>query len=102
VLVEETSPPAGEEAISWMLLTTLPIDTPEQVLLVVDYYCCRWPIENYFKILKSGCRVEERQFETLSREMNAIAVYMIVAWRRRCTSWPPIKNHRRDRRASTP
>lgn len=81
VLVEEASPPEGEDAISWMLLTTLPVDTPEQVLTVVDYYCCRWSIENYFKILKSGCRVEERQFETLSREMNAIAVYMIVAWR---------------------
>jgi hypothetical protein len=81
VLVEEALPPEGEDAISWMLLTTLPIDTPEQVLTVVDYYCCRWPIENYFKILKSGCRVEDRQFETLSRELNAIAVYMIVAWR---------------------
>lgn len=81
VLVEEASPPEGEDAISWMLLTTLPVDTPEQALRVVDYYCCRWPVENYFKILKSGCRVEERQFETLSREMNAVAVYMIVAWR---------------------
>ena len=81
VLVEEASPPEGEDAISWMLLTTLPIDTLDQVLTVVNHYCCRWPIENYFKILKSGCRVEERQFETLSRELNAVAVYMIVAWR---------------------
>lgn len=81
VLVEEAAPPAGEEAISWMLLTTLPIDTPEQVLTVIDYYCCRWPIENYFKILKSGCRIEDRRFETLARHLNATAVYMIVAWR---------------------
>jgi hypothetical protein len=36
---------------------------------------------NYFKILKSGCRVEERQFETIERELNAIAVYMVAAWR---------------------
>ena len=41
----------------------------------------RWPIENFFKVLKSGCRVEERQFETLDRELNAIAVYLIAAWR---------------------
>jgi hypothetical protein len=81
VLVEEASPPAGEPAIRWMLLTTLPIDSLEQVLMVIDYYCCRWPIENFFKILKSGCRIEERQFETLERELNVIAVYMIVAWR---------------------
>lgn len=81
VLVEETSPPEGEAPIQWMLLTTLSIDGLEQVIAVIDYYCCRWPIENFFKILKSGCRIEERQFESLSRELNAIAVYMIVAWR---------------------
>jgi len=81
VLVEEQSPPPGDEAISWMLVTTLPIDTPDQVLTIVDYYCCRWLIESYFKILKSGCRIEERLFETLPRMMNVIAVYMIVAWR---------------------
>ena len=81
VLVEEVAPPEGEDAIQWMLLTTLPIDQAEQVTAVIDYYCGRWPIETFFKILKSGCRIEERQFEVLSREMNAIAVYLIVAWR---------------------
>lgn len=81
VLVEEACPPDGEDPIHWLLLTTLPIDNLEQVITIIDYYCCRWPIENYFKILKSGCRVEERQFETLARELNAIAVYMMVAWR---------------------
>jgi hypothetical protein len=81
VMVEESSPPAGEDPIRWVLMTTLPIDDLDQVLTVIDYYCCRWPIENFFKILKSGCRIEERQFETLTRELNAIAVYMIVAWR---------------------
>lgn len=81
VLVEEAFPPEGEDPIRWLLLTTLPIDNLEQVMTVIEYYCCRWPIENFFKILKSGCRIEERQFETLPRELNAIAVYMIIAWR---------------------
>ena len=81
VLVEELSPPEGEEAIQWVLLTTLPISNLEDVLTIVDYYCCRWPIENLFKILKSGCRIEERQFKKLSRELNAIAVYLVSAWR---------------------
>jgi hypothetical protein len=80
VLVEESSPPEGEDAIQWMLLTTLPIDSPEQVLLVIEYYRARWTIENYFKILKSGCRIEERQFEFLPRHFNALAVFMLVAW----------------------
>lgn len=81
VLVEETSPPDGQVPIQWMLITTLPIDTDEQVRTVVEYYCVRWGIEVYFKTLKSGCRVEDRQFEFLDRELNALAVYMLVAWR---------------------
>jgi hypothetical protein len=81
ILVEEPNPPAGQVAIQWILLTTLPIDTPELVRLAVEYYTVRWGIEVYFKTLKSGCRVEERQFEYLDRELNALAVYMLIAWR---------------------
>ncbi|MEQ1905038.1 MAG: IS4 family transposase [Pirellulaceae bacterium] len=81
VLAEELNPPAGQPAVQWLLLTTLPIASLDEVLTIIDYYCCRWPIENFFKVLKSGCRVEERQFETLDRELNAIAVYLIAAWR---------------------
>ena len=81
VLVEEQNAPDGTHAVQWMLVTTLPIATPEQVQLIVEYYCLRWQIEVYFRTLKSGCRVEERQFETLSRIENSLAVYSIVAWR---------------------
>ena len=81
VLVEEPNPPEGSEAVQWVLLTTLPIDTLEQVQQIIEYYCLRWQIEVYFRTLKSGCRVEERQFETLSRIENSLAVYTMVAWR---------------------
>jgi len=81
VLVEEQHPPEGTDAVQWLLLTTLPIDTTEQVQQIVEYYCLRWQIEVYFRTLKSGCRVEKRQFETLSRVENSLAVYSMVAWR---------------------
>jgi hypothetical protein len=45
VLVREPDPPPGEPAVEWLLVTTLPIDTPEQVRTVVAYYCVRWAIE---------------------------------------------------------
>ena len=38
------------------------------------------PIEIYFKVLKSGCKIEDRQFETSERIKPCIALYMIVAW----------------------
>ena len=49
--------------------------------MIVESYCVRWQIEVYFRTMKSGCRVEERQFETLDRVLNSVAVYSIIAWR---------------------
>jgi hypothetical protein len=81
VLVRELEPPPGEEPVEWLLLTSLPIDTVEQVVQVIDYYCCRWQIEVYFRVLKSGCKVEESQLETAARFRPYLGLCMIVAWR---------------------
>lgn len=81
VLVREPNPPEGEQAIEWILLTTLPIGTLDEVRRVIEYYTVRWTIEVYFRTLKSGCRIEERLFETLERMLACTAMYVIVAWR---------------------
>jgi hypothetical protein len=81
VLVREPNPPAGEPPVEWMLLTTLPIDTPEQARQITEYYCVRWCIEVFFRTLKSGCRVEERRFEHVDRLVPCLGLFLIVAWR---------------------
>ena len=81
VLIEESNAPDGCEPICWLLATTLPIENPEQVKTIVHSYCLRWQIEIFFRTLKSGCRIQERYFEKLSRLLNCVAVYSIVAWR---------------------
>jgi hypothetical protein len=81
VLVSEVDPPAGDEPVEWLLLTSLPIDTVEQVQQIIQYYCVRWMIEIFFRVLKSGCQVEERLFEYMDRLLTCLAVYTIVAWR---------------------
>jgi hypothetical protein len=81
VLAEEPNPPDGATPIQWLLVTTLPIDNSEQVQQIVSYYSIRWQIEIYFRTLKSGCRIEDRQFETLDRILNCLAVYSIIAWK---------------------
>jgi Transposase DNA-binding/Transposase Tn5 dimerisation domain len=81
VLVREVSPPAGEVAVEWLLLTTLPIGSVEQVREVVAYYAVRFLVEVFFRVLKSGCRVEGRRFEHVDRMLPCAAVYLIVAWR---------------------
>lgn len=81
VLVREVQPPAGEAPIEWLLLTSLPVATFDQAGLVIDYYTCRWEVEVFFGVLKSGCTVEALQLETLERFTNCLALYLIVAWR---------------------
>lgn len=81
ILVREIDPPAGEEPIEWLLLTDLPIDTVAAVQQVIAYYCVRWQIEIYFRVLKSGCKVEESQLETAARFRPYLALCLIVAWR---------------------
>jgi Transposase DNA-binding/Transposase Tn5 dimerisation domain/Transposase DDE domain len=81
VLVREVDPPADDVAVEWLLITSLPIDTVDQVRLIVEYYCVRWMVEVYFRVLKSGCRVEARRFERTDRLLPCLAVYQIVAWR---------------------
>jgi len=81
VLVREANPPAGEPPVEWILVTTLPIDTPKQVRTIVEYYCVRWCIEILFRTLKSGCRIEQRRFEHIDRVLPCLGLYLIVAWR---------------------
>lgn len=81
VLCEEMNPPAEETPICWMLVTTLPIETDEDVQRVIRSYCIRWQIEVFFRTLKSGCRIEYRRFEAIDRVFNCLAFLSIVAWR---------------------
>lgn len=81
VVAEESNPPKGEAPITWILLTNLLVTTKEQALEKVQWYLCRWEIEVYFRILKSGCAIEELQLERKERLEPALAIYMIVAWR---------------------
>jgi hypothetical protein len=81
VLVTEVDPPEDDVAVEWLLLTSLPVDAIDQVRLVVQYYSTRWMVEVFFRVLKMGCRVEDRRFEELERLLPCLAVYLIVAWR---------------------
>jgi transposase-like protein/transposase Tn5 family protein len=77
----EINPPSEEERIEWFLLTSFPVNNAERAIEIVKWYLARWQIELFFKILKSGCKIEELQFDSLRATSNCIAVYLIVAWR---------------------
>ena len=82
VLVEEVGGPGdGTTDVSWLLLTTLPIETLNDILRVIDCYVARWAVEIYFRTLKTGCRVEDVPLETNHRLKNGLAFHKIIAWR---------------------
>jgi len=81
VLVEEVGGPGDGTDVGWLLITTLPIATVEDLLRVMDYYLARWIVEIFFRTLKTGCRVEEIRLETNARLKRCLAFYQIIAWR---------------------
>jgi hypothetical protein len=81
VHVQEINPPDGETPIEWHLMTTLPVDTEEQVSEIVDAYRGRWLIEEYFKALKTGCSFQKRQLESYHALTLSMAVLAPVAWK---------------------
>jgi hypothetical protein len=80
VQVFEASPSAGEEPIEWMLFTTEPVGTLEEITAVVDHYRARWVIEEYFKALKTGCAFEKRQLCSYEGLLRALALFIPLAW----------------------
>lgn len=81
ILVEELNPPQGEPPVRWLLATTLAVESLEDALRYVQWYAYRWTIERFHFVLKSGCKIEARQLETVARMERAIPVFSMVAWR---------------------
>jgi hypothetical protein len=81
VFVKEIDPPDGEEPVEWMLITNLAINTTEEISQVIFYYRLRWVIEEFHKILKTGCKVEKCYLEDTEAMFRYITLYCIIAWR---------------------
>lgn len=81
VRVWETHPPEGQEALEWILLTTIPIVYPGDAWEVVQWYRWRWLLEDFHKALKTGCRIEQRYFQDVKALWNVLAVLTPIALR---------------------
>jgi len=81
VHIREISPPQGEEAIEWYLLTSLPVWSVSDAEQVLEYYLKRWRIEDFFRVLKSGCKVESCAHRSALRLQRMLAIHLVIAWR---------------------
>lgn len=83
LLVKEVPPPpeTAVEPIEWLLLSTVAIRGREDALERLEWYACRWGIEVWHKVLKSGCRIEARQLASAPRLKRCLTLYSVIAWR---------------------
>lgn len=77
----ESAPPAGEEPISWVLLTNLAVKDFKSAAQKIDWYTKRWGIETWHKVLKSGCKVEDCLLETAERLARYLSLFSIIGVR---------------------
>ena len=75
VFAREIDPPDGVEPLEWMLLTSEPVGQPSSALMVLRYYRCRWRIEEFHKVWKSGAGVERSRMQS-RRNLQRIAVIL--------------------------
>jgi hypothetical protein len=78
--VLEPYPPPGETLVHWLLLTSLPVETLDQAQTFIRYYPYRWLIERFHFVLKSGCKLEERQLRERGYLERLLAVFSQVTW----------------------
>jgi hypothetical protein len=81
IYVSEKHPPEGEDAVEWMLISNQPVTTFDEACERIRWYSFRWRIEMYFKVLKSGFRVEACRLGTADRLICYLTLMSIVAWR---------------------
>ncbi len=81
VEVREVRPPRGIEPLRWALLTSWAVESFEDAWRVIGYYEKRPLIEEFHKALKTGCRLESRQYRTSARLEALTGMLSVLAVR---------------------
>lgn len=81
VAATENDPLQGVAAISWVLLTNLPVKNFADAAEKIDWYGRRWGIETWHKVLKSGCKVEDCLLESAARLKRYLTLFSIIGVR---------------------
>ena len=76
-----------KDPIEWLLVTNVPTETFDDAIERIKWYIQRWKIERFHYVLKTGCEVEELQFETADRIIKLISMYSIIAARLLCITY---------------
>ena len=81
VRVWEPEPPEGIEPLEWILVTSVAVNTAEDAWQRVTWYKWRWLSEDFHKVLKTGCLLEDRCLQTVEAMCNLLAILTPTAMR---------------------
>lgn len=81
VVVQEVDAPKGVTPIRWVLLTSLPGETFADAWQVIEDYENRWLVEEYHKVLKTGCSIEDHSLRTAERLEPLIGLISVIGVR---------------------
>jgi hypothetical protein len=81
VHAREEKPTTDSKPVEWFLLTTIDIRSAADAEKCLRWYCLRWRIEDWHRVLKSGCRIQDLAHNTAERLRRAIAINLVIAWR---------------------
>ncbi len=81
VHVREENAPEGVARLEWFLLTSLPVQTRQDAERMLEWYRLRWRIEDWHRVLKSGCKVEYLGHRRGERIERAVTINAVIAWR---------------------
>jgi hypothetical protein len=67
--------------VQWLLLTMIQVQSAKQALKYIGWYCRRWRIEGWHRVIKSGCNILGHQKHSPEALLRAIALDAVIAWR---------------------
>jgi hypothetical protein len=79
VVIRETDPPPGEDALLWVLFTSLSVNTFEKMTSAGHIYELRWSVETYFRLLKSGYNIEKSRLDNAEKVARWLVVVSLAA-----------------------
>jgi len=81
VEVREVKVPKGIQPLRWVLLTDMMVCSFNDAWRVIERYEKRPLIEEYHKAAKTGCRIEQRQYQEAQRQERVVGVLSVLAIR---------------------
>jgi hypothetical protein len=81
VHVLERAAPVDSNPIEWCLLSSREITSVADAEQCLRDYTLRWRIEDWHRVLKTGCRVEKLAHQQVERLERSIAINLVIAWR---------------------